>query len=52
MDAVDELRIKLDAMDLSPQIAFAAVASVSQSLLGDYTGAEEVRKSSEVASHG
>ena len=52
MDAVDELKAQLAAMDLSPQIALAALASISQSLLGEYIGADEVKRSSEVATHG
>lgn len=52
MDAVVELSAQLSAMDLSPQIALAALASISKSLLGDYTGSDDAKRPSEVATHG
>jgi hypothetical protein len=52
MDAVVELQLRLTALELPPQIALAALASISQSLLGEYTGSDEVRKAREVMTHG
>jgi hypothetical protein len=52
MDAVVELQSRLTALELPPQIALAALASISQSLLGEYTGSDEVKKAREVMTHG
>jgi hypothetical protein len=52
MDAVVELQSRLTALELPPQIALAALASISQSLLGEYTGSDEVKKAREVVTHG
>jgi hypothetical protein len=51
VEAVIELQSHIAALNVSPQIALAALASVSQSLLGAYTGSEEV-KAHEVVKHG
>jgi hypothetical protein len=50
MSAVLELQFQLQALNVSPQIALAALASVSQSLLGEYTGSSV--KEREVVKHG
>jgi hypothetical protein len=52
MDAVVELQSRLTALELPPQIALAALASISQSILGEYTGSDEVKKAREVMTHG
>jgi hypothetical protein len=52
MDAVAELQSRLAALELPPQLALAALASISQSLLGEYTGSDEVKKAREVMTHG
>ena len=52
MDAVEELTAQLSSMNLSPQIALAALASISKSLLGEYIGADDLKRSSEVVTHG
>jgi hypothetical protein len=50
MNAVLELQFQIQALNVSPQIALAALASVSQSLLGEYTGVGA--RVEEVAKHG
>jgi hypothetical protein len=50
--AVVELQAYLAALDVSPQIALAALASVSKSLLNEYTGTEEIKKTREVVNNG
>jgi hypothetical protein len=52
VEAVIELQSRLAALNISPQIALAALASVSQTLLGEYTGSDEVKKALEVVKHG
>jgi hypothetical protein len=50
MNAVLELQFQIQALNVSPQIALAALASVSQSLLGEYTGVGA--RVEEVVKHG
>jgi hypothetical protein len=50
--AVVELQAYLAVLDVSPQIALAALASVSKSLLNEYTGTEEIKKTREVVNNG
>lgn len=50
-EAVIGLQSHIAALNVSPQMALAALASVSQSLLGEYMGAEE-SMSSEVTRNG
>jgi hypothetical protein len=51
MEAVGEVHSYIEALQLSPQLALAALASVSKSLLGQYIGSEE-KKALEVVKHG
>jgi hypothetical protein len=51
VEAVMELQDRLAALNLSPQIALAALASVSQSLLSEYMGSQS-SKGYEVVKHG
>lgn len=51
VDAIVEIQARLDALNLSPQIALAALASISQSLLTKYTESKDVLKSIEVITH-
>jgi hypothetical protein len=52
VEAVVELQSRLTALELSPQLALAALASLSQSLLGEYTGTDDVKTAREVTTHG
>jgi hypothetical protein len=51
VEAVVELQASLSGLNISPQIALAALASVSQALLTEYTGTEAL-KEHEVGKHG
>jgi hypothetical protein len=51
IEAVIDLQARVSALNVSPQIALAALASVSQSLLSEYMGAESL-KGHEVTKHG
>jgi hypothetical protein len=51
IDAVSELQSRLAALDLPAQIALAAMASLSQTLLREYTGSKSVETAREVITH-
>jgi hypothetical protein len=48
VEAVIELQSHLTSLNVSPQIALAALASISQSLIAEYIGTENARKVMEV----
>jgi hypothetical protein len=52
VEAVLDIQSRIAALKVSPQIALAVLASVSQSLLGDYVGSADLKKAHEVVKHG
>jgi hypothetical protein len=52
VEAVLELQSRIAALKITPQVALAALASVSQSFLADYSGSNDVKKTLEGVKHG